>query len=165
MPAKPKRRSRRRRTEQAEELARRYLQSMSARAGCPEQLRLVELWRNWHLVMGEEISSLCVPVGHKQRRLEVAAEDSMAMQELMYLGHEMVHRANAFMEEAFFEDVKVSLTAGRKGLAPTSWQDEEAPVRPQRFVPANATGKLLKTMDPDSPVARCYRAWSSRSAT
>lgn len=162
MPVKTRRRMRKRRTEHAEELAQRYLQSMSARAGCPEQLRLVELWRNWHLVMGEEISSLCVPAGHKQRRLEVAAEDSMAMQELMYLGHEMVHRANAFMEEAFFEDVKVTLAAGRKGLAATSRQEED-PVPSQRFVPARATGKLLDTMDPDSPVARCYKAWSSRS--
>ena len=49
---------RKRRTERVETLAQRFLESLSAMAGCPEQFRLVELWRNWHVVMGEEISSL-----------------------------------------------------------------------------------------------------------
>lgn len=148
---------RKRCTERVETLAQRFLESLSAMAGCPEQFRLVELWRNWHVVMGEEISSLCLPLGHREHRLELGTEDSMAMQELLYLEYEIVNRANAFLETPFFNDVKVTLIGERRGLAGAY---DEPVARPWAVqLPRMARGTCLQEMDPDSAIARCYRAY------
>lgn len=152
-----KKSTRRRSTESAETLAQNFLQKLSARAGCPEQFRLVELWRNWRVVMGEEISSLCLPLGHREHRLDLGTEDSMAMQELLYLEHEIVQRANAFLESPFFNDVKVTLLGERSGLAEEP--DRAVVTRKTPQLPRMATGRYLQDMDPDSAIARCYRAY------
>ena len=149
--------ARKRRTESVETLAQRFLESLSAMAGCPEQFKLVELWRNWQVVMGEEISSLCLPLGHREHRLDLGTEDSMAMQELLYMEHEIVQRANAFLETPFFNDVKVTLLGERSGLAGVHGERETRPRAPQ--LPRMAKGTWLKEMDPDSAIARCYRAY------
>ena len=148
---------RKRCTERVETLAQRFLESLSAMAGCPEQFRLVELWRNWHVVMGEEISSLCLPLGHREHRLELGTEDSMAMQELLYLEHEIVNRANAFLETPFFNDVKVTLIGERRGLAGAYGEPVARPRAVQ--LPRMARGTCLQEMDTDSAIARCYRAY------
>lgn len=151
-------------------LASRFLESLSLLVGRPEQFRLVQLWRNWSIVMGEEISSLCLPLGHRARRLDVGTEDSMAMQELLYLKEEIRLRANSFMEEDFFAEVKLELVAERKGLAAApqgangvrndGWNGGRLA---RHEVPLHATGVYLADMPEDDPVARCYRAWCGDS--
>ncbi len=142
------------------ELTRRFLDKLAALVGCPEQGVLVELWRNWPLVMGEEIAALCLPLGHREHRLEVGCEDSMALQELSYLRPEIVERANSFMEKEYFTDVKVTLVLDRKAL----WEQGRAQARPAAPAPVQGTceGTYLDEMDPDSPVARAYRAFCVR---
>ncbi len=146
-----------RRLTAAAELSQRFLQKLSARVGCPEQVHLVELWRNWPVVMGEYIASLGVPLGHRDRRLEVGTEDSMAMQELSYYRTEIIERANAFMEKPFFADVKFLLVANNKSLYSHNNVQEEKRYAP--VVEKKATGKWLHLMDPNSAIARCYKAY------
>lgn len=141
------------------ELSRRFLEKLSQMTGCPEQTVLVELWRNWHVVMGEEIAMLCLPLGHKGDRLEVGCEDSMAMQELQYQSQEIVSRANSFMEKPFFSQVKISLVLDK----PPLWSESEnEPARDEQWERC-AEGIYLKDMDPDSAIARCYRAYCKKS--
>lgn len=150
---------RQRKVGDANTLASRFLESLAEFVGRPEQFRLVQLWRNWHLVMGEEISSMCLPLGHKNTRLDVGTEDSMAMQELLYLKEEIRLRANSFMEEDFFSEVKLELVAEREGLATTRT------IAAKEFyeTPRHATGAFLADMPEDDPVARCYRAYCQAS--
>ncbi|MBO4295705.1 MAG: DUF721 domain-containing protein [Desulfovibrio sp.] len=118
-----------------------------------------ELWRNWKLVMGDDIALLAVPLGHRDRRLLVGAEDGMAMTELGFLREEMVARANAFFEKPWLEECQIMALQGRKGLdRPPEADEEPAPPAPR---PAERpTGRWLAEMDPDSPVARCYRSFA-----
>ena len=146
-----------RRLTAAAELSQRFLEKLSAMVGCPEQVHLVELWRNWPVVMGEYIASLGLPLGHRSRRLEVGTEDSMAMQELSYYRTEIVERANAFMEKPFFTDVKFVIIANKKSLyLDINMQEEKKTVE---VIEKKATGKWLHLMDPDSAIARCYKAY------
>jgi hypothetical protein len=120
-----------------------------------------ELWRNWKLVMGSDIALLAVPLGHRDRRLLVGAEDGMAMTELGFLREEMVARANAFFEKPWFEECQIMALQGRKGLDRPPEADEGVPPPAPRPV-ERPTGRWLAEMDPDSPVARCYRAFARR---
>lgn len=140
------------------ELTRQFLTRLANMVGCPEQAVLVELWRNWPVIMGEEIGDFCLPLGHKGKRLEVGCEDSMAMQELQFRHDEILERANSFMESDFFNDLKISLVLGRKTLWQTGNQELAEAKKPNLY-PGAAVGTWLDTMDPESPIARCYRAY------
>ncbi len=148
---------RRRSAQSAGEMARRFLAGLAARSGCPEQEKLVELWRNWSAIMGPDIAALGEPMGHSGKRLLVGTDDSMAMQELSYLRADILERANAFMEEPFFSEVRFSLQGQGKTLSGSG----ESSAPPGEKPWSAARGTFLHLMDPDSPIARCYRAWSS----
>ena len=111
------------------------------------------------LVMGGDIALLAVPLGHRDKRLLVGAEDGMAMTELGFLREEIVARANAFFEKPWLEECQIMALQGRKGLdRPPEADEEPAPPAPR---PAERpTGRWLAEMDPDSPVARCYRSFA-----
>ena len=119
-----------------------------------------ELWRNWKLVMGSDIALMAVPLGHRDRRLLVGAEDGMAMTELGFLREEMVARANAFFEKPWFKECQIMALQGRKGLDRPLEADGE-PARPAPEPVERPSGRWLAEMDPDSPVARCYRAFAA----
>ncbi|MDO5536649.1 MAG: DUF721 domain-containing protein [Desulfovibrionaceae bacterium] len=142
------------------ELTRRFLERLAQMVKCPEQIVLVELWRNWPVVMGEDISAFCLPLGHKDDRLEIGCEDTMAMQELQYLRGEVLDRANSFMEKEFFRDLKIHLILDQKPL----WQagGDSVYSKPPEPAGGNCEGTWLDSMDPDSPVARAYRAYCRR---
>ncbi len=134
--------------------------------GDPVRRELCELWRNWKIVMGGEIAALAVPLGHRDRRLLVGAEDGMAMTELGFLREEMVARANAFFERPWFEECQILALQGRKGLDRPPEADGEAVQPAPAPAPAERpTGRWLAEMDQDSPVARCYRAFAGLGAS
>lgn len=136
------------------------VRALFASLGGQHQARLVELWRHWRMVMGEDITPLARPLGHKDRTLLVGAEDGMAMQELSLLAEEMRDRANAFMGNEFFSKVRVSLPQGKPDLA-RERRERPEPEAPPPPVPA-ASGDLLGVLPPDSPVGRCYAAYAAR---
>lgn len=133
------------------------LAALFERLGGAEQARLVMLWKNWDDVMGP-LAELGCPLGHKDDALLVGADDAMAMQELSLLSIELLERANAFMGNDFFQQLKVHLRQGQRDLA----QTRPLPTaRPSSPVPPGAfprLGRLTGQLDPASPVTRCYEA-------
>ena len=81
----------------------------------------------------------------------------MAMQELAYSRDEILERVNSFMEEKFFSDLQVQLLLGRHGLQNVpDGKMRGTFVRPSL---PGVSGKWLKDMCPNSPIARCYKAF------
>ena len=106
--------------------------------------------------MGPELAPLAWPLGEHKGVLLIGGEDAMAMQDLVMLRDEILERANAFMDKAFFTDVHVSLSLGKRPL------DGLAPPPPRERVSGKLPkldGSALQGADPDSPAARCYAAF------
>ncbi len=134
------------------------LTTFLGKRGGAEHARLTLLWEHWNMVMGEELSSLASPLGHKKGTLLLAAEDPMAAQDLAMQSAEILERANAFMNEQYFSRVQVELAMGRQGLS-----DRLPPLRPRpqdyRVSRPENLGSLKNILSPDSPVGRCYEAY------
>lgn len=130
--------------------------------GRPEQARLTRLWQHWDMVMGPELAALAWPLGQRNGVLLVGGEDAMAMQELSLMADEILERANAFMEEAFFSTVKVSLSLGKRPLN-AAIRPSPPPLPLQEPVPP-LRGVYLPSMPPESAVARCYARFVRRAS-
>lgn len=127
---------------------------LSARGQDARALRLNELWKNWTMVMGPDLAPLAQPLGHRGDLLLVGGEDNLVLQELSYAVPEILERVNAFMDEAFFQRVELRLVFGRTPLnlaASTPVPGPPPLARPPRL------GGL--SLDPESPVGRCYQAY------
>ena len=120
--------------------------------------RLQQLWLNWEMVMGPDLAPLARPMGHHRELLLIGAEDAMLAQELHLMAEEILERVNAFMEQPFFNAIKVSLLMGKVGLDKTAVHKPMAAQvpKPPKPEPPNAHGLYLEAMDPSSPVARAY---------
>lgn len=110
------------------------------------------------MVMGQDLASLGAPLGHKKDVLVIAAEDSMAAQDLAMQANEVLERINSFMQGPYFSRIQVELAMGRNDLS--------RPVPPLRPKPPDykpsrpeKLGALSDKLDPSSPVAQCYRAY------
>ena len=128
--------------------------------------RLQQLWLNWEMVMGPDLAPLARPMGHHRELLLIGAEDAMLAQELHLMADEILERVNAFMEQPFFNAIKVSLLMGKAGLDKAATrkkanEDKPAP-RVQAPEPLCADGVYLEAMDPTSPVARAYARFIRR---
>lgn len=121
----------------------------------PREVRLAGLWSNWSMVMGRDLAALAWPLGARKHTLLLGGEDGMAMQELVLLREEILERANAFMDEAFFSDVHVSLALGKRPL-------DALPFLPIRERDPALPPKLSGTaLSGDSAAARCYAAFAA----
>lgn len=121
----------------------------------PEQAKLSRLWCSWDAVLGPDLAPLARPLGHHDDRLLIGAGDAVLLQELYYMGPEIVRRVNAFLQEDFFTAVRVSLMLDHQDLDAPSPVLERSAGRPKEEVPA-PSGASLGLMDPESAVARCY---------
>ncbi|MDL2266511.1 DUF721 domain-containing protein [Desulfovibrio sp. OttesenSCG-928-G15] len=136
------------------------------RLGGQDQAMLVALWNAWPSVMGEFLSSLGQPRGHKDATLIIGAYDSIAMQELTMLSEEILERANEFLKTTFFTAVHTTLMQGEKSLsrdkarAPRTGQNAEPSAHSAAPLPFDAPriGALMGRLSPDSPITRCYEA-------
>lgn len=128
---------------------------------CREQLkadtpfRLARLWHDWARVVGDEAAALAHPLGRRKRTLRLGVEDGAAMQETTFYAAHILDAANSFLGEVFFDKVQCELLMGKTPLDAIG-REREFKRMPQR--PANL-GNALRYMDPDSPVARSYRAY------
>ncbi len=137
------------------------LERFLTRIGKPEQVLLTRLWQHWAMVMGDEITSLAWPLGSKNRTLIVGGEDAMSMQEISYMHHEILERANAFMGNEYFTDVKVRLSLDKTPLDMASLPRTIERVHLTSSV--KLSGKYLDSMPEDSPVARCYALYVEKN--
>ena len=130
-----------------------------------EQRRhLARLWQHWDMVMGTELATLAIPLGVRQHSLLVGGEDAMALQELSLMAGEILERVNAFMGNAHFNEVRVSLPQGKVDLRACPPPDSPPPATasPLPWGPP-LTGSLLGVSTMDSPAARCYAAYVAAS--
>lgn len=129
-------------------------------------LRLVRLWRQWPQVVGAEVAELARPVGHKDGALILAAEDSVAAQQLSYYAPELLARVNDFFGEEVFDKVRFELLDGRAPLdgnpAPQAGPGPETR-RADAFRPPQV-GSLVAEADPETAAGRCYLAYVRRFA-
>lgn len=134
--------------------------SLLTRLGGPERAQIVQLWRNWDMVMGPDIGPLAIPLGSRKRILLIGGEDNMAMQELTYQVPDILERVNAFMDSEHFERVELHLLLGRAALNLHRLNGQPVP-RASRPLPPKPEhlGSLRDTLDPDSPIGRCYAAY------
>lgn len=123
-----------------------------------ERTRLTQLWDHWRMVMGDDIASLAIPLGHKKDVLLLATEDSMAAQDIVMQSGEILQRANAFMDERYFSRIQVELIMGRTDLSVARPELRPRPGDYRAPRPKNL-GSLQGALPPDSPVARCYEAY------
>lgn len=123
-------------------------------------LRLPHLWENWPMVMGDPLWRAALPLGVQDRILLIGAEDNMLMHELSFHTPEILDRANAFMDEGYFERVRLELLRGRQPLYPPSAARPSAEAgKPANRPKPPDLGKLSAKMNPDSPVGRAYASY------
>lgn len=119
-------------------------------------LALVRLWDAWDELMGD-MASYAKPLGHRGRKLILAAEDPMVMQEAQFLAPLILEKINGFLGEEFFDKVVFELLNGRIPL--DGVVRPEAPEPPRKLKKPENLGGLDEELDPDSPMGRCYRAY------
>ncbi len=120
------------------------------------QARLNALWEHWDMVLGPDLSGLVAPLGHKDGTLLLGAEDGAAAQEAHLCSQDILERANAFMDEAFFSGIRVGLMQGRRSLASPIPRPRIEPLRTMPPRPPHLGGLSL---DPADPVGRAYAAY------
>ncbi|MCH5277078.1 MAG: DUF721 domain-containing protein [Desulfovibrionaceae bacterium] len=127
---------------------------LSSRGQDARAARLDQLWKNWAMVMGPDLAPLAQPLGHRDGLLLVGGEDHLVLQELTYAAPEILERVNAFMDEPFFHRVELHLLFGKTPLNLVT--DTVVPPLPQLTRPPRLGGLSL---DPESPMGRCYQAY------
>lgn len=126
--------------------------------GGREHAHLALLWEHWNMVMGKELALLAIPLGHKKDTLLLAAEDSMAAQDIAMQSDEVLERVNAFMNEPYFSRLQVELVMGRQDLSRARPESRPRPSDYHVSRPENL-GSLRGAFEPASPVTRCYEAY------
>ena len=142
-----------------EKKARSVSEALNSVLGSPEsalELAIARLWRHWPEILGSEMAAMIRPLGHRKETMLLGATNSMVMQEFSYFAQTILDKANAFLGNAYFQEVKIELMAGRPALDESLLP--KIPPPPKAPEP-DILGNLLPCMDPSSPVTSCYRAY------
>ncbi|QJB56975.1 DUF721 domain-containing protein [Pseudodesulfovibrio sp. zrk46] len=119
-------------------------------------LTLVQLWNAWDELMGE-MAPIARPLGHRGRKLILAAEDPMVMQEAQFLAPMILDTVNGYLGEEVFDKVTFELLNGRVPLDGVIRPEAVEP--PRKLKKPKDLGKLTQLLDTDTPLGRCYRAY------
>ncbi|WP_147820376.1 DUF721 domain-containing protein [Salidesulfovibrio onnuriiensis] len=134
----------------------RVLPGMLEKLDTDNNLKLVRLWRAWDGLMGD-MADMARPLGHRGRKLILAAEDPIVVQEASYLAPLILETVNNFFGEEVFDKVLFELLNGRVPLGRQRATARREP--PLKYKKPSALGALNDTLDPDSAIGRCYRAY------
>lgn len=121
------------------------------------RLAFVPLWRSWAEVVGPELAEYAHPLEVRGRTLVLGGHDSVVLQEISYVQHELLARVNAALGQEYFDKVTFELLSDRIPLdaasVPSAPEKRRLPPKPERL------GGLEALWREDSAVARCYRAY------
>ncbi len=78
--------------------------------------KLFQLYEHWDMVLGEDLASLALPLGYRNKIFLIAAEDSMALNELSYSQEEILGRIHAFIDMNYFDKIELHLLQGKTAL-------------------------------------------------
>lgn len=134
----------------------RELPKLLRRIDTDNSLRLVRLWKAWDELMGE-MADMARPLGHRGRKLILAAEDPIVVQEATFLAPLILETVNTFFGEEVFDKVLFELLNGRVPLGGQSTETRPEPL--MKYKKPSALGALNDTLDPDSAIGKCYRAY------
>ena len=127
-----------------------------------DKVRLAHLWECWPYVMGPELSAMASPLGAHKSTLLVGCEDNMLMQEVVLCQHDILERANAFMEKPYFHNVQPSLFMGQTNLAAPRPKVQPACPKVQQNPGNTVRGTYLDRISLNTPWGRCYAAYAGR---
>ena len=130
---------------------------LNERDGEGTQYHLSRLWKSWEDVVGAGIAEVARPLGHRGTTLVIGVEDHMLMQEVVHYSPAILEQANAFLGMNFFDKVHVDLIGDHVSLDALPGQSPAG--RPLETRRPSRLGGLLESLDPHSPVGRCYRAY------
>ncbi|MBI9112574.1 DUF721 domain-containing protein [Maridesulfovibrio ferrireducens] len=117
------------------------------------KLMIPKLWKAWPELMGE-LAEFAKPLGHRKTTLILAAEDSVAAQELSYFAPEILLRINSFFGEEVFDKVLFELLNGRVPL--DGYKLKRTPIQRPKIKKPENIGGMKDKFDPESAVGRCY---------
>ncbi|QLA17878.1 DUF721 domain-containing protein [Desulfolutivibrio sulfoxidireducens] len=130
-----------------------FLGGEEARRAC----RVVDLYREWEGVVGEELAGHVKPLGHRGGELRLGVADVVVMQEMVFFVPELLERVNGWLGQNLFDKVQFDLIGSKVPL------DATRVSRPIFHVPAMVRpaklGGLVGKLDPTSPVGRCYEKY------
>lgn len=131
--------------------------------GSREKSRLAGLWANWSEALGADMGQAIEPLGARGRVLLIRADNAVQMQELRFMGDEILARVNAWLGTEYFGEARVVLSEAGKNCRKRS-QRPAAPPEPAavRRAPRRPSGKYLAEMDRDSPVAAAYARFAGK---
>lgn len=132
---------------------------LASMGGTRERSLLAGLWANWTRAVGEDFANIAVPLGSRGRVLVLAAASAIQMQELHFLGDELLERVNSYLGTNYFESVRPGLAESGKfcPIAAAPAEERRAP-----GCCPGLSGEYLGFMDRSSPVAACYARFAGR---
>lgn len=135
-----------------------------SRAKDPEQANLHELWKNWQMVLGDELAAIAKPLGTRSRTLLIGTSNNLELQEVRMQYDDILNRANAFMKvfshNAYFDKVEFSLFRGKSELdKKISLPQHITGILPPR--PKTDTYQAIDFGD-NHALALCYKAYCAQ---
>ncbi len=134
-----------------------------SRLDTKSQLPLLRLWQHWSMVLGEELSSLALPLGVRGDTLLIGATDTLALQELSYSKADILERVNIFLEAVpeapVLQRLELSLDFGRTALCGIASATPPPPPPKQKPPCPDDILDAYHVMRPDSVVGACYFAY------
>lgn len=127
---------------------------ISTLGGEPAGARLIRLWQNWAMVMGEELAPIAKPLGVRQDTILIGTIDHILLQELTYYTPEILERVNAFMDSQAFNKVELQLISQKTNLE--CLKVPSLPPRQKPIAPPSLTKRYLEKMQANSPVTMAY---------
>ena len=109
---------------------------------------LCELWKNWPIVMGDEIAAMAYPLGSRGDVLIIGGDDNYILQDLSYYVDEILMRANAFMQ------VEFNLLMGQHDL-----RSVDTTIIPKAPPPQKPENLGTLRIPQGSPAAAAYEAY------
>lgn len=114
----------------------------------------IDVCRRWKEIVGPETAELVRPLRHRRRELLLGADDPVVMQEMLFAAPEILSLVNAALGYEAFDKVRFDLLGDQISL------DAQRAIPPRFSTPPvirpQHLGSLLGTLDPTTPVGRCY---------
>lgn len=85
--------------------------------GSPKRANVADLWQNWSAVMGA-FAEMGAPGGHRDNVLILEVEDAMQLQELHMRSEEVLEKANAYLQNESFTQLRLELKGRRARKKP-----------------------------------------------
>lgn len=67
------------------------------------------LWREWSNIVGSEVSKYCLPVDYRNKTLILWVENSILIQELVFVREPIIYKINHFLKQEWVKIIRFTL--------------------------------------------------------